>query len=217
MKYLTTILAILGLYLVVLGCSPKEIECTDDGCPEWNELVTPPIPDDLDIRGDLKTEYFVVPVVSTGSKDEFVHSLNRCIDYLYETLPSDQHIPRELVIAQAAIETGWGTSRFANEGNNLFGIRTFNKDEEWLLPITWDQNKWIGWGVKVYSSRCESVKDYVRILNEVYAYEDFRALRDQGADVYELADTLTSYATRPTYTTLIKDIIKYNIVGVYEL
>ena len=219
MKYLPTRLTIFGLYLIVLGCSPKEIECTDDGCPEFDvdEITIPPVLDDQEIRGELDIQKLVVPVISTETKDDFVYSLNKCIDHIYSTLPSEQHIPRELVIAQAAIETGWGKSRFANEGNNLFGIRTFNKDDEWLLPITWDQNKWIGWGVKVYADRCESVKDYVRILNEVWAYEEFREVRENGGTVFELADTLTKYASKPTYTILVKNIIRHNILGVYEL
>ena len=213
MKYLTTILTIFGLYLIVLGCSPKEIECTDDGCPEFDvdEITIPPVLDDQEIRGELDIQKLVVPVISTETKDDFVYSLNKCIDHIYSTLPSEQHIPRELVIAQAAIETGWGKSRFANEGNNLFGIRTFNKDDEWLLPITWDQNKWIGWGVKVYADRCESVKDYVRILNEVWAYEEFREVRENGGTVFGLADTLTKYASKPTYTILVKNIIRHFI------
>ena len=62
------------------------------------------------------------PPILTDSKDNFVNSLSYCIDWVYYDLPSDQHIPKELVIAQAALETGWGKSRFANEGNNLFGI-----------------------------------------------------------------------------------------------
>ena len=139
------------------------------------------------------------PKIDTTNKDTFVVSLNKCVDYVYSNLPESQHIPKEILIAQAALETGWGSSRFANEGNNLFGIRTFNKDSKWLLPITWDQNKWIGWGVKVYENKCDSVKDYVRILNTVFAYEKFRQLRDQNADVYELVDTLDKYATKPTY------------------
>ena len=52
-------------------------------------------------------------------------------------------MPKELIIAQAAIETGWGKSRFANEGNNLFGIRTWNIDEPHLLPI-FKLNGWVG-------------------------------------------------------------------------
>ena len=78
------------------------------------------------------------PKIDTTNKDTFVVSLNQCVDYVYSNLPESQHIPKEILIAQAALETGWGSSRFANEGNNLFGIRTFNKDSKWLLPITWD-------------------------------------------------------------------------------
>jgi uncharacterized FlgJ-related protein len=57
----------------------------------------------------------------------------------------------------------------------------------------------------------------VRILNTVFAYEKFRELRDQNADVYTLVDTLDKYATKPTYRELVKKVIKYNIEGVYEL
>ena len=71
--------------------------------------------------------------------------------------------------------------------------------------------------VKVYNSKCDSVKDYIRIINTVFAYEEFRELRDQNADVYELVDTLDRYATKQTYTELVKKVIKYNIEGVYEL
>ena len=158
-----------------------------------------------------------MPVIDTANKDTFVQTLNACVNHIYSTLPVEQHIPKEILIAQAALETGWGSSRFANEGNNLFGIRTFNKDSDWLLPVTWDQNKWIGWGVKVYETKCQSVKDYVRIINTVFAYEKFRELRSQNASVYDLVDTLDKYATKNSYTELVKKVIKYNIEGVYEL
>jgi Bax protein len=154
------------------------------------------------------------PPILTDSKDNFVNSLSYCIDWVYYDLPSDQHIPKELVIAQAALETGWGKSRFANEGNNLFGIRTYDKEGEWLLPIPW--TKWPGWGVKKYNSRCESVIDYVRIINELWAYEELRKVRDNNGDVYEMADKLENYAKNPDYTILVKSIIKNNL-SEYEL
>ena len=189
--------------------------CTDDGCSDFydgkNDTTPAPI---------VKVEpvSYVIPVVdTTNGKDEFVMSLSQCIDHIYQDVPIEKQIPKTLIIAQAALETGWGVSRFANEGNNLFGIRTFNKDDEWLLPITWNQNKWIGWGVKVYETKCDSVKDYVRIINEVWAYEELREVRDNGGSVYEMADHLTLYASKPTYTKLIKQLIKYNIEGVYDL
>ena len=188
--------------------------CTDDGCADFydgkNDTTPAPI---------VKIEPVnYIPVVdTTNGKDEFVMSLSQCIDHIYLDVPQEKRIPKVLIIAQAALETGWGTSRFANEGNNLFGIRTFNKNEKWLLPITWDQKKWIGWGVKVYESKCDSVKDYVRIINEVWAYEGLREVRDNGGSVYEMADHLTLYASKPTYTTLVKQLIKHNLEGVYEL
>ena len=214
MKYFSIILTILGLYFFVYACAEKP--CTDDGCPEFNELTVPTPTED--IRGEIKLyEKLVVPVIQTETKDEFVYSLNECIDYLYANEINPEHrVPKELIIAQAAIETGWGKSRFANEGNNLFGIRTWNIDEPHLLPIPW--TKWPGWGVKVYETRCDSVRDYLRILNEVFAFSEFRAARDSGIDDgIILADYLSLYASNQNYTKLIKEVIKYNIRGEYDI
>ena len=188
--------------------------CTDDGCADFYDGHTNSTPAPIVKIEPIK----YTPVVdTTNGKDEFVMSLSQCIDHIYKDVPTPQQIPKTLIIAQAALETGWGTSRFANEGNNLFGIRTFNKDEEWLLPITWDQNKWIGWGVKVYETKCDSVRDYVRIINEVWAYEELREVRDNGGSVYEMADHLTLYASKKNYTSLVKELIKYNLEGKYDI
>ena len=203
MKYFLSILAIMGIYLIAFT--------------EIKQAQTVSQPLEITIHVQPISLKPVVPVIDTSNKDTFVQSLNACVNHIYSELPVEQHIPKEILIAQAALETGWGSSRFANEGNNLFGIRTFNKDSEWLLPITWDQDKWIGWGVKVYQSKCQSVKDYVRIINTVFAYEKFRELRSQNANVYELVDTLDKYATKNSYTELVKKVIKYNIEGKYEL
>ena len=244
MKYFTTILTILGIYLFVYACSEKP--CTDDGCPDFNKEGDDSIviPEPLeDIRGKLDIEEWIenpavtslaqkinleygvhkvierthrLPNIDTSSKDMFVQSLNGCINYLYQSIEPEYQIPNELIIAQAVIETGWGKSRFANEGNNLFGIRTWDKDEQYLLPIPW--KKWPGWGVKMYSSKCESVVDYLHILNNVHAFEELRTARANGVnDALELANYLDKYASKPTYVELVKEIIQYNIRGVYEL
>ena len=216
MKYLSTILTILGMYFFVYACQPAP--CTDDGCPEWNELANPPENPDV---GMIEHDYEIVPVVATNNKDNFVYSLNECITHLYKNVPIAKRIPRELIIAQAALETGWGTSRFANEANNLFGIRTWNKDEPYLLPIPWTE--WPGWGVKVFETKCDSVAHYIRMINEVFAYEEFREVRAKILEHGEipngldLAPTLTKYASRANYTELVATLIKYNIRGVYEL
>ena len=213
MKFFSITFVIAGLIaFAVANDQFNKHRCTDDGCEDFydGKVETTPAP-------IVKIEPINYIVNTTAGKDVFVYSLSNCIDQIFTGTPKDKRIPKALIIAQAALETGWGTSRFANEGNNLFGIRTFNEDDEWLLPITWDQDKWIGWGVKVYETKCDSVRDYVRILNEVWAYEDLREARDNGADAYELADHLTKYASKPTYTKLVKQLIKYNIEGVYDI
>jgi len=213
MKFFSITFIIAGLIaFAVANDQFNKHRCTDDGCNDFydGKVDTTPAP-------IVKIEPINYIVNTTGGKDVFVYSLSNCIDHIYHEVPQEKRIPKALIIAQAALETGWGTSRFANEGNNLFGIRTFNEGDEWLLPITWDQDKWIGWGVKVYDNKCDSVRDYVRILNEVWAYEDLREARDNGADAYELADHLTKYASKPTYTKLVKQLIKYNIEGVYDI
>ena len=212
MRLFSITFIIAGLIAFAIANEQRKNNCTDDGCADFFDGQSDPTPAPI-----VKIEPVNYIVNTNAGKDVFVYSLSNCIDHVYKDIPEAKQIPKTLIIAQAAIETGWGESRFANEGNNLFGIRTFNKDDEWLLPITWNQNKWIGWGVKVYETKCDSVRDYVRIINEVWAYEGLREVRDNGGSVYEMADHLTLYASKPTYTTLVKQLIKHNLEGVYEL
>ena len=75
-----------------------------------------------------------------------------------------------------------------------------------------------GWGVKVYETKCDSVKDYMRIINEVFAYAEFREMRGDGeTDALVLARTLKRWAAEDHYTDLIEDVIKYNLRGKYDL
>ena len=85
MKYFSIILTILGLYFFVYACADQP--CTDDGCPDFykdgDDNIVIPEPTE-DIRGEIKLYHeLVVPVIQTETKDQFVYSLNECIDYLY--------------------------------------------------------------------------------------------------------------------------------------
>jgi Bax protein len=121
-----------------------------------------------------------------------------------------------MIVAQAILESGWGQSRFADEANNLFGIRTFDKSDNWMLPES--KKDWTGWGVKVYSSKCASVRDYVRIINEVWAYEELRMARAENPNISaeELSIHLYRFSTNPKYTKLVINIIKTKL-GQYDL
>jgi len=171
------------------------------------EIEIPEVDQDFidDIRGALEE-----PDIISDTNEQFIASLDTCIDYVYLSVSPERQLPRKLILAQAILESAWGTSRFANEGNNLFGIRTFDKSQEHLLPITWDPNEWPGWGVKVYESKCASVRDYVRIINEVWAYEELREARKQNPDItaVELAMYLDKFSTNPNYEKLVVKIIE---------
>ncbi len=143
---------------------------------------------------------------------QFVRALHKCIDYINFSLTYDKRVPYEMIIAQAALESGWGNSRFANEGNNLFGIRTWNKDTEHMIPL--GVKKWPGWGVRVFATKCESVKEYVRILNDHPAYKKFREKRKEMLDNRGEMDSLIliryidKFSTTADYDKRVALIIK---------
>jgi len=137
---------------------------------------------------------------------QFIRAMHKCINYINFKTPKNLRVPYEMIIGQAALESGWGTSRFATEGNNLFGIRTWTKETPHLLPVGIEQ--WPGWGVRVFPSKCDSVKEYVRLLNEHPAYEDFRELRLKTNDPIALIKTLDKFSTTPDYDKRVIRMIK---------
>ena len=128
---------------------------------------------------------------------QFIRSMHKCINYVNFNTPKHLRVPYEMIIGQAALESGWGSSRFAKQANNLFGIRTFTESVPHLIPQGID--KWPGWGVRVFASKCDSVKEYVRLLNEHPAYEKFRELRKKTKDSLQLIKTLDAFSTTKYY------------------
>jgi Bax protein len=122
-------------------------------------------------------------------------------------------VPVSLAIAQAAKETGWGTSRFAQEGNALFGQWTWSG--EGLKPKEADENK--GHKVMKFNVLQASVRAYQRNLNTHPSYENFRLARAQLRDAGKILDSivlsqfLDNYAeTGNQYVEVLQKIIKQN-------
>ena len=114
-------------------------------------------------------------------------------------------VPVSLILAQAAVESGWGTSRFFTEANNAFGMYAI-KDKTKCIKA-----KGSDVCLKVYDDLYQSVKDYIYNINVSWAYEEFRKARERGADVYTLVEALEKYSTlRNEYVRLIKNVIKKN-------
>ena len=122
-------------------------------------------------------------------------------------------IPVSLAIAQAAKETGWGTSRFAQEGNALFGQWTWSG--EGLKPKDADVDK--GHKVMKFNVLQASVRAYQRNLNTHRTYREFRKARaelrdlNKPLDSLELSKYLNKYAeTGNQYVEVLQKIIKQN-------
>lgn len=144
------------------------------------------------------------PSMTYKTDKEFVKELYKCVDFLNFVTEPDKRVPLDMLTGQAVLESAWGQSRFATEAHNLFGIRTFDENGSYLLPQ--GVKKWPGWGVRKFETKCASVREYIRLLNEHSAYEDFRVLRaSQYAksgelDGKALIKTLKSFSTTPDYS-----------------
>ena len=122
-------------------------------------------------------------------------------------------VPVSIAIAQAANESGWGTSRFALEGNALFGQWTWSK--KGISPKNKDPNK----SHKVLQIQIlrASVRAYKNNLNTHNAYREFREVRAQlrQENVIVEGDKLTKYlknyaAIGEKYVSILDDIIEKN-------
>ena len=205
--------------LTLLPAEIKMIENTKKRKEFFIQIVLPLIlKENNNIRLDRKTLFNIINK-SNNTKIEKKWLKNKFKQY---GIPSKDlsilkirmdEIPVSLAIAQAAKETGWGTSRFAQEGNALFGQWTWSG--EGLKPKEADQNK--GHKVMKFNVLQASVRAYQRNLNTHSSYENFRLARAQLRDSNRPLDSillsqfLKNYAeTGNQYVEVLQKIIKQN-------
>ncbi|MEK9646737.1 MAG: glucosaminidase domain-containing protein [Alphaproteobacteria bacterium] len=124
-------------------------------------------------------------------------------------------VPPSLAIAQAAEESGWGTSRFAREGNALFGQRIYKDNRPGIVPT--ERGEGESYKVRAFDHLLQGVAAYVHNLNSHFAYDGFREARagmrgERGViEGYRLVETLERYSERgETYLETIKLIMRVN-------
>ena len=153
------------------------------------------------------------PEFEFSDKTSFINATSTCVSYLNWTTDKDKRVPISIIIAMAGIESAWGTSRFATEGNALFGVRTWSLDTVPHMKALGNPDA--SWGVKKYQTKCNSIKDMIRILNTHPAYEKFRLARaeqlDDGKWNYrQLMMGITAWSTNPDYAEIILQTIVDN-------
>jgi Bax protein len=123
--------------------------------------------------------------------------------------------PVSIVLAQASIESGWGTSRFFTEANNVFGVWSFDPNDPRIpsLSTRWGKHMYL----YKYSSLSQSVDDYFKLLATRRPFEQFRKMRLKTDDPYELVNYLKDYSEKgEEYIQLLKSQIRHNNFTRYD-
>ena len=152
------------------------------------------------------------PEFEFTDKNTFITATGRCVEYLNYTTDRLSRVPTSIIIAMAGIESAWGTSRFATEGNALFGVRTWDKNTPRMKA---KGNPDASWGVKKYKTKCQSVKDMIAIINRHRAYKEFREEREDQIDsgkwnYRRLMVRMGAWSTNPDYHEIVLQAIVDN-------
>jgi len=168
---------------------------------------------------NTRTKIFLLSEkTSWNSEDSSLYSQTRArykAKDIHDLLARMGTLPTSIVLSQAAVESGWGQSRFFLEGNNLFGVWSFNADESRMPSLRGRKNKTIY--LRMYPDIAQSVNHYFEILGSANAYQRLRKERLVRTDPFELIPHLINYSERKrSYTHQLKALILQNELTRYD-
>ena len=145
-----------------------------------------------------------------SNKDEFVKGITECTVHFNTAIPPQYRAIVVISVAQAILESNWGESRFAKLGNNFYGMIQTDKTEPHIKALDSDIL------LKRYGRKCESVADYITLLNIGRDFVEYRNVRDKETvtrevDLDEIINTLHTFAVDKEYTKKIKKTVDYLI------
>ena len=143
-----------------------------------------------------------------SNKDEFVKGITECTVHFNSAIPPQYRAVVVISVAQAILESNWGESRFAKLGNNFYGMIQTDKTEPHIKALNSDTL------LKKYGRKCESVADYITLLNIGRDFVEYRNVRDKETvtrevDLDEIINTLHTFAIDKEYTKKIKKTVDY--------
>jgi hypothetical protein len=143
-----------------------------------------------------------------SNKDEFVKGITECTVHFNSAIPPQYRAVVVISVAQAILESNWGESRFAKLGNNFYGMIQTDKTEPHIKALDSDIL------LKRYGRKCESVADYITLLNIGRDFVEYRNVRDKETvtrevDLDEIINTLHTFAVDKEYTKKIKKTVDY--------
>ena len=207
------------VYLSKLPKDLKKIKSTKTKKDTFIKIVMPLIIDENNKILENRKKLFKILSKPNNTRGERVWLKRRFEDYsiknedVTELKIRMDIVPVSIAIAQAAKESGWGTSRFALEGNAMFGQWTWGK--QGIAPLDREKNK--GHKILKFPILRSSVQAYKNNLNTHNGYREFREKRaelrklNKKISGLELVKYLHNYAaTGSEYTKVLKKIIDQN-------
>jgi Bax protein len=166
----------------------------------------------IDIWGKLKSNLDITHNDSVFMEELFLKYETK---NFAEINQRQQVHPNSIILAQAALETGWGTSRFFLQGNNAYGIWSFSKMENRMESLSSRGD--IKIYLKKYDHVSESVKDYFQTIGKSWAFDQFRKRRSETNNAYELIWYLNRYSElRNDYVKKIGELMIQNTLTQYD-
>ena len=143
-----------------------------------------------------------------SNKDEFVRGITECTVHFNTAIPPQYRGIVVISVAQAILESNWGESRFAKLGNNFYGMIETDKTKPHIKAL--DSNIIL----RKYNRKCESVADYITLLNTGTQFTEYRKVRNkemvtQNVNLDEIINTLNTFALDKDYTKKIKKTVDY--------
>jgi len=170
------------------------------------------------VYDELKQEFFQVQEdIKQNKESEKIQKLKEFykVDTNQELLYALKPHPKSIALAQGAMESAWGQSRFFKEANNIFGVWSFNKSEPRIAASGKRGSKTI-W-LKKYSSVKEAIKDYYITLSRSSAFKEFRKTNFENPDPFVLVTKLDRYSEKKAaYGKELAAMIKYNNFTKYD-
>lgn len=124
--------------------------------------------------------------------------------------------PNSIVLAQAIVESGWGSSRFFQKANNLFGVWSYNSSEP-RIKAKFSRGDTTQVYLRKYDDLSQSIEDYFRTVAKSRAYRKFRVEREQSDDLNDLLPHLKYYSERrEEYVEQLATIIRQNKLTQYD-
>lgn len=179
-------------------------------------LVVPAV---AKVHKELMTQYKkIANDIRRGTNKQQIKALK--ITYKAQTneklLAALKPHPPSIVLAQAALESSWATSRFFVKANNIFGIRSINKNEPRIAAAIKKNGTKTIWLTK-FSSVEDSIRAYYKLMGTGPAFKEFRELRVKTNDPHKLVKKLNKYSEiGHAYGKTLSQVIRHNKLTKYD-